>query len=88
MKPMLFGLVLLFATTAFAQQLGQRSPTSPPQTTPPSLCSTLIEALWNHLEDNTQIGSLRAICSTCRWEMTTSFVATNTNGVSSSPPST
>ena len=36
MKPMLFGLVLLFATTAFAQQLGQRSPTSPPQTTPPT----------------------------------------------------
>jgi hypothetical protein len=36
MKPMLFGLVLLFATTTFAQQQGQRVPTSPSQTTPPT----------------------------------------------------
>src|SRR5258706_16365749 len=36
MKPMLFGLVLLLATATFAQQQGQRSPTSPLQTTPPT----------------------------------------------------
>ena len=36
MRPMLFALVLLLATATFAQQQGQRSPTSPPQTTPPT----------------------------------------------------
>jgi Flp pilus assembly secretin CpaC len=36
MKRILFGLVLLLATATFAQQQGQRSPTSPPQTTPPT----------------------------------------------------
>ena len=36
MKPMLLGLVLLLATATFAQQPGQRSPTSPAQTTPPT----------------------------------------------------
>ena len=36
MKQMLFGLVLLLAPAMLAQQQGQRSPTSPPQTTPPT----------------------------------------------------
>jgi BON domain len=36
MKKTLFGLLLLLATATLAQQQGQRPPTSPPQSTPPT----------------------------------------------------
>ena len=36
MKQTLFGVLLLLATATLAQQQGQRSPTSPPQSTPPT----------------------------------------------------
>jgi len=36
MKQMLFGLVLLLATSTLAQQQAQPPPTSPPQSTPPT----------------------------------------------------
>jgi hypothetical protein len=36
MKRIIFGLVLFLATAMLAQQQGQRSPTSPPQSTPPT----------------------------------------------------
>src|SRR5882724_11367490 len=36
MKQVIFGLVLLVATAALAQQQGQRPPTAPPQSTPPT----------------------------------------------------
>ena len=36
MKQMLFGLMLLVATTTLAQRQGQRPPAAPPQSTPPT----------------------------------------------------